>query len=189
MSERNDPAVRMRRLVKQWKQQALVERAQNLWCRRVRGLAREIESIIETFRAAVDADQPMVRVLADPQRPDYALVIAFDRRGPAADIVSLRSSSMPQIGASCIFRCDDQGMICGTRYPFHDVQQDVRAERFADLGPPEAVDATRLGHAVVDFLEWASVGSGTGTQPIRFGQTERCAPEAGGRTALRVVAA
>jgi hypothetical protein len=41
-----------------------------------------------------------------------------------------------------------------------------------DLGPAEAVDGPRLGHAVCDFLEWASVGEGCGSRKLHFGPVE-----------------
>jgi hypothetical protein len=45
----------------------------------------------------------------------------------------------------------------------------MRPEQFADLGEPASVHPHRLGNAVADFLEWASVGEGCGRRKLRFG--------------------
>jgi hypothetical protein len=185
------PVERMREFVRHQHQRAVGERARTEWCRRVPLLLPEVEAVVEVFRGGLGADEPAVSVLASPQRPDHPLVIAFARRAPrGSERPSADDQSLQEIGATCIFRSEADGSVYGLRYPFHGVREDVRPERFVDLGAPGLVEKARLGHAVADFLEWAAVGLGRGHRPISFWSAGEPAPEAAAhRTELRVIAA
>jgi hypothetical protein len=186
----HDPVQRMREFVRQQKQRAFSDRARIEWCRRIPALLPDVEAVMEVFRDGLGSDEPAAAVFADTQRPEYPLVIAFGRRGQRCDEVVPASSASPsEVGATCIFRCDLDGIVHGYRYPFHGVHQDVRAERFIDLGEPAAVDTEQLGHAVADFLEWAAVGLGRGYRSLSFWSAEPATAGVAPRVELRVVAA
>jgi hypothetical protein len=183
-----DPVERIREFVRQQKQRAFGARARAAWCRRIPALLAGVQGVVAVFRDGLGSDEPAVSVLADPRRPDYPMVIAFDRRGQRGEQM-LAADAPREIGASCTFRCDVDGIVYGYRYPFHGIREDVRAERFIDLGEPAAVRAERLGHAVVDFLEWAAVGLGRGYRSLSFWSPDPAITEAATRLELRVVAA
>jgi hypothetical protein len=147
--------------------------------------------VVETFHSGLDEAVPLVSILADPARREFPLVIAFERRCPESEgILHLHPAPREtEAGASCLFRCDKDGIVYGYRYPFHGVRRDVRPERFVDLGEPALVDADALGNAVVDFLEWASVGAGCGSRKLRFGQPSQSVSTPPATIELRVVAA
>jgi hypothetical protein len=168
-----DPVERMTQFVKEQKQQAAFEHARAAWGRRLPGLLPCIRAVVEVFQTGLDepSANPSVSVLVDPRGGDFPLVIAFERRGGAGEgVLRLRPgvAGMTETGASCLFRCEVDGMVCGYRYPFHAVTRDVRPERFADLGEPGAVQPFQIGNAVADFLEWASIGEGCGSRKLRF---------------------
>jgi hypothetical protein len=167
-----DPVERMVQFVVGQKQQAASEHARALWARRLPALLSGVRAVVAAFQGGVEeAEGPLVSVLCDPRHQRCPLVIAFARRESGAEegILALRPEpAVKEIGASACFRCEEDGVVYGFRYPFHGVQQDVRPERFADLGEPEAVGAVELGNAVADFLEWAAVGRGCGSRKLRF---------------------
>jgi hypothetical protein len=123
---------------------------------------------------------------------EFPLVIAFERRPYEREgILRLRGGANEiEAGATCLFRCETDGIVYGYRYPFHSVLRDVRPERFADLGEPGLVQAEQIGNAVVDFLEWASVGDGCGSRKLQFWTPPEAQPALSPQTIeLRVVAA
>jgi hypothetical protein len=167
-----DPVERVVQFVIGQKQQASTAHARALWARRLPSLLAGVRAVVAAFAGGLEeeADGPLVSVLCDPRHERSPLVIAFARReGGAAGILSMRPEpAVKEIGASACFRCEEDGIVYGFRYPFHGVQQDVRPERFADLGEPDGVGAVPLGNAVADFLEWAAVGGGCGSRKLRF---------------------
>jgi hypothetical protein len=186
----HDPVQRMRAFIQQQKQRAFADHARAAWCRQVSALLADVEAVVGVFREGLGSGEPSVAVLCDPRRPEHPLVIAFDRRGPRGEpFAETGSASVQEVGASCVFRCDVDGMVHGYRYPFHGVREDARAERFIDLGQPAAVDGERLGHAVADFLEWAAVGRGRGHRNLSFWSDEPALERVNRAAPLRVIAA
>jgi hypothetical protein len=167
-----DPIERMMMFVREQKQQAAFEHARAVWSRQIPLLLPCVRSVVEVFQGGLEeaGPQTVVSVLATPGRAEFPLVIAFERRSYEQEgILPLRpTSDETEAGASCLFRCEIDGIVYGYRYPFHSVRRDVRPERFADLGEPGSVHPHQLGNAVVDFLEWASVGEGCGSRKLRF---------------------
>jgi hypothetical protein len=164
-----DPVERMVQFVAEQRRRAAFAQARAAWSARMTTLLPTVQAVVEVFSSGLEepGEQPVLSVLADAGHDLCPLVIAFRRRAPAEGI-----DELGEIGASAAFRCEPDGAVYGFRYTFHSVTQDVRPQRFADLGPPEAVDARHLGHAVCDFLEWASVGEGCGSRKLRFGSSE-----------------
>jgi hypothetical protein len=147
----------MVQFVQQQKRAAVAEHARAVWSGRLLALLPCVQEVVEVFRSGLDepGSAPLVSVFADPRSDQWPLVVLFaEREG--------------ETGASAVFRCREDGMVCGIRYPFHDPIVAARAEQFADLGEPAGVEAHRLGHVVADFLEWASVGEGCGRRRLRF---------------------
>jgi hypothetical protein len=165
-----DPVERMVQFVAEQRRRAAFAQAQRAWSARMTQLLPTVQAVVEVFTSGLEelGGSPVVTVLADGRHDLCPLVIAFRRRALDAE----GAGEFSEIGASAAFRCEPDGAVYGFRYPFHGVTQDVRPERFADLGPPQAVDGPRLGHAVCDFLEWASVGEGCGSRKLRFGSAE-----------------
>jgi hypothetical protein len=162
----SNPIERMVTFVREQQQRAAFERACAAWSRKLPEVVPMAQAVVEVFLSGLDepGEAPTVSVLVEPKHDLAPLVIAFGRRA-----LEEGPETLHEIGASAVFRCDLDGAVYGLRYPFHDVRQDVRPERFADLGLPEAMDAEKLGHAVCDFLEWASLGAGCGLRKVRFG--------------------
>jgi hypothetical protein len=153
-----DPVERMVNFIGQQKRAAAAEHARALWSRRLPSLLGCSLEVVEVFRLGLDEEPsstPLVSVFSDPKNALRPLVILFSERES-------------ETGASAVFRCREDGVVCGFRYPFHDPLREVRPEQFAELGEPAAVSAERLGNAVADFLEWASVGDGCGRRKLRF---------------------
>ncbi len=165
-----DPVERMVKFVQQQKQQAAAEHARAEWARRLVALLPCVEEVVEVFRRGLEepAGPALVSVHADPRNERRPLVILFQPRDPEEEALPSPSCVGPETGASAVFRCREDGIVCGVRYPFHDRLRDVRPEAFADLGEPAVVQAHRLGNAVADFLEWAAVGEGCGRRKLRF---------------------
>jgi hypothetical protein len=167
-----DPVERMMMFVREQKQQAAFEHARAAWARHIPLLLPCVRSVVEAFQSGLEepSPRPIVSVLADPGRAEFPLVIAFERRSYEREgVLPLRpTASDTETGASCLFRCESDGIVYGFRYPFHSIHRDVRPERFADLGEPASVHAHQLGNAIADFLEWASVGDGCGSRKLRF---------------------
>jgi hypothetical protein len=159
----SDPVERMRKFVEDRQQQVRGETARAAWARRmVEGLPR-IEAVVEVVRSALAPEQfagPAVSVLTDPTRDRFPLVIAF---GPLH-----AEPGEAQAGASAVFRCEPDGNVYGFRYPFHARLKSLAAEPFAELGDPSRIQDDELGHAVAEFLEWATVGGGCGGRKLRF---------------------
>jgi hypothetical protein len=152
-----DPVERMVSFVEQQKRIAAAEHARAVWADRLGSLRGIVEEVVEVFRRGLEepAALPIVSVFVEPKNDQWPLVVLFaEREG--------------ETGASAVFRCRDDGVVCGLRYPFHDVGRTPRPEQFADLGEPGMVAGRRLGNAVADFLEWASVGEGCGARRLRF---------------------
>jgi hypothetical protein len=171
-----DPVERMVEFIQQQKQQAAAEHARTIWARRLLSLLPCVEEVVEVFRRGLEevSNTPLVSVHVDPKNDQRSLVILFQPRDG-------------ETGASAVFRCRQDGIVCGVRYPFHDVLQAVRPEHFADLGEPATVHAHRLGNAVVDFLEWASVGEGCGRRKLRFWSPPAAAETGPGAVRLAIV--
>jgi hypothetical protein len=167
-----DPVERMVQFVMGQKQQAAVAHARSLWVLRLPLLVPCARAVVDAFRGGLEesAGPPAVSVLLDPRHDLCPLVIAFERRDYESEGVLPLRPDLPrkEVGASAVFRCEVDGIVYGFRYPFHGPLQDVRPERFVDLGEPATVQPNRLGNAVADFLEWASVGDGCGSRPLRF---------------------
>jgi hypothetical protein len=187
----HDPVDRMVRFVRQQKQQAAAEHARAVWSARVAALLPAVEEVVEVLRAglAEPAAATLVSAHARPKSARWPLVVLFQDRQVAKEPFPRLASSRgaTETGASAVFRCDEDGVVHGLRYPFHDVRQAVRAERFVDLGEPAAVRAGRLCDAVADFLEWATVGEGCGRRRLRFWSSGACVEEAGGPVRLGIV--
>lgn len=173
-----DPVERIIGFIKRQEQLAQAAEARNVWSRRLPSLAPTVSAIIDAFQAGF-AGGADASVHLDAKRQDFPLLIVV---APEEE-----SDTRSLTNASCQFRVEDDGIVYGVRYPFHDVCRDVRPERFVDLGEPENVTAEQLGHAVADFLEWAAVGEGCGVRRLKFRSTE--ASEAPAPFQMRVVAA
>jgi hypothetical protein len=171
-----DPVERMVKFIRSQKQQAAAEHARAAWSRRLPALLPCVEEVVEAFRCGLEepAAATLVSVAVDLRSDLRPLVVLFQPRDEQVEsgevgILPLHpGAGGPEVGASAVFRCGDDGIVYGFRYPFHGVTRDVRPERFIDLGPPAGVLAHRLGDAVADFLEWASVGEGCGRRRLRF---------------------
>lgn len=168
----HDPVGRMVKFVMAQKQQALFEHARSMWAHRLPALLPCLREVVEVFHGGLDeaSETPVASVLVDPRHGRCPLVIAFERRGVECDGILKMHPDQPatEAGASAVFRCEEDGIVYGFRYPFHSVLRDVRPERFVDLGDPSSVQGHQLGNAVADFLEWASVGAGCGNRKMRF---------------------
>jgi hypothetical protein len=152
-----DPVERMVSFVGQQKRAAAADHARGVWADRLLSLRAGVEEVVEVFRRGLEepAAVPVVSVFAELKNDLWPLVVLFAQREG-------------ETGATAVFRCCDDGIVYGVRYPFHDVLRAVRPEQFADLGEPATITARRLGNAVADFLEWASVGEGCGRRKLRF---------------------
>jgi hypothetical protein len=168
-----DPVERMVKFVQQQQQQAAAEQARAAWVRRLPALLPCVEEVVEVFRRGLEeaAATPVVSVCADPRSEQWPLVILFAPRDPEEEETPrlYAGPARSETGASAVFRCGSDGIVRGIRYPFHEAARSVRPEQFADLGEPASVHPHRLGNAVADFLEWASVGDGCGRRKLRFG--------------------
>ncbi|HEY7312594.1 MAG TPA: hypothetical protein VH643_24735 [Gemmataceae bacterium] len=188
-----DPIERVTRFVQEQKRQAAFEHARAVWSRRIPVLLPSLRGVVEAFQSGLEESSPqsVISLLADPARADFPLVIAFERRPYEHEgILSMHSASGEhEVGASCMFRCEADGIVYGHRYPFHRVQRDARPERFADLGEPASIHAHQIGNAVVDFLEWAAIGDGCGSRKLRFWLPPERSAVAPQPIQLRVVAA
>jgi hypothetical protein len=188
-----DPIERVSMFVQEQKRQAAFEHARAVWCRQIPILLPCLRGVVEAFQSGPDeaASPTKLSLLADPARPDFPLVIAFERRPYEREgILSiLPASGEHEVGASCLFRCEADGIVYGLRYPFHSVLRDVRPERFADLGDPASVHAHQIGNAVADFLEWAAIGDGCGSRKLRFWVPPEERPVGQQPIQLRVIAA
>jgi hypothetical protein len=174
-----DPVERMVRFLRDQKQQAISRQARDLWGEKVPALLAFVQGVVRAFETGLAEPTPTARVsiLVDPRHPS-PLVVAFNPR---------RVSGANEAGASAHFRCEE-GVVRGYRYPFHGVDRDVRPQLFVELGAPQAVQGADLGHAVAEFLEWASVGPGCGSRKMRFwAEGENLGNE--GNPDLRIVAA
>jgi hypothetical protein len=167
-----DPVERMVKWVQEQKQKALAEHARAVWSRRLPALLPCVEEVVEVFRRGLVEPllEPAVAVHAEPNNEMWPLVVLFrERPAEREDCPHFPlSPAVTETGASAVFRCREDGVVCGFRYPFHAVPRTVRPEWFADLGEPAGVTAERLGNAVADFLEWAAVGEGCGRRKLRF---------------------
>jgi hypothetical protein len=189
-----DSVERMLHFVREQRQQAVLETVRIGWSRKVPVLLPCLRAVVETFQSGLAEPSPQstVAILDDLARLEFPLVIAFERRPcERPGILRMHSTaSGTEVGASCLFRCESDGIVYGYRYPFHSVLRDVRPERFADLGEPEFVQPDQIGNAVVEFLMWASVGEGCGSRKLRFGSPAEHAPQVHEEMVeLRVVAA
>ncbi len=175
-----DPVERMVKFVQQQKQEALAEHARAAWARRLPSLVPCVEEVVEVFcRGLVEPLlEPVVAVHVEPHNEQWPLVILFRERAAERDDCPHfpLSPAVTETGASAVFRCRDDGVVCGFRYPFHAVPRTVRPEWFADLGEPATVTAGRLGNAVADFLEWSSVGEGCGRRKLCFWPADAALP-------------
>jgi hypothetical protein len=177
-----DPIEKMVGFLRDEKRREAGRRARAEWAGRVPVLLPHVSEVVRTFTAglAEPGASELLSVLANPKHAS-PLVIAFRRR-------SYGEPAQDEAGASAVFRCTEDGIVLGYRYPFHGLHKDVRAKVFADLGEPAAVQGAALAGAVADFLVWASVGGGCGGRKLRFGaafgETEEPAPPD-----LRIVAA
>jgi hypothetical protein len=167
-----DPVERMVKFVMGQKQEAVFVHARSVWAHRLPALLPCLREVVEVFHGGLDeaSEEPVASVLVDPRHERCRLVIAFERRNVECEgILRIHPDQhATETGASAVFRCEEDGIVYGFRYPFHSVLRDVRPERFVDLGDPSTVQAHQLGNAVADFLEWASVGAGCGNRKMRF---------------------
>lgn len=168
-----DPVEKMRKFVEEQKQRSRLEHARRAWGQKVPELLPCAEAVVEALRAGLAPDQePLgaVSVLADTSRDGSPLVIAFERRS-YSDSEPYRlqpERAHGEVGASAVFRVEPDGQVCGWRYPFHSVMMVPEPELFAELGDPAGIQAEELGNAVVEFLQWAAVGTGSGSRTLRF---------------------
>ncbi len=169
-----DPVERMRKFVEGRQQQARLETSRMAWSQRVVELVPRVEAVVEVVRSALAPEQfssAAISVLVDTKRDAYPLVIAF---GPRLCVQegTLKLHPEPletEAGASAVFRCEADGNVYGFRYPFHGRMKSLSPEPFAELGDPARVQADDLGHAVAEFLEWATTGGGCGGRTLCFG--------------------
>jgi hypothetical protein len=156
------PVERVKRFIADQRQQARYDHARAVWARRVTQLAPGLEELVTAFREGLATDLESgtaISVRTDPRRDAFALVVAFEPR-------TLRG--LMEVGASALFRCEPDGKVHGFRYPFHSTQTTLPPEPFVILGEPHSIPPEKVGHAVVDFLEWAAVGEGCGLSRLRF---------------------
>src|SRR5262249_60686076 len=114
------------------------------WSRRLPSLLPCVQEVVEAFRTGLEepAAATLVSVAVDLRsdlRPLAVLFQARDGQGECGEVGILPlhpGPGRPEVGARGVFRCGDDGIVYGFRYPFHGVTRDVRAERFIDLGPP-----------------------------------------------------
>ena len=169
-----DPVERMRRFVEARQQQVRFERAKAVWSQRAVELVPRVEAVVAVVREALAPEQfqgPVVSVLADGQRDLFPLVVAFGPRSRGSEgTLKLRPGPLEtEAGASAVFRCEADGNLYGFRYPFHAQMKSVPPEQYIELGDPARIQAEDLGNAVAEFLEWATVGDGSGGRKLRFG--------------------
>lgn len=177
----HDPIVRMAKIITDEQGRAAHEHAARTWSARVPHLLPTVERIVETFCNGLAEPGWTAHVRVDAFRPQFPLAITFECQVPC-------SASQHEIGASAHFRCEPDGIVYGLRFPFHSATSSIRPETFVDLGEPGTVSAHDLGHAVVDFLEWAAIGKGCGRRKLQFeaapcGESQAVAP-----VALRIAA-
>ncbi|MBY0528542.1 MAG: hypothetical protein K2R98_34445 [Gemmataceae bacterium] len=173
----SDPIERIRKFVTTQHDQSRFADARDAWSRKVTELLPGVEEMVAVMRESLSAGQlrePGVYVLVDPHRAQFPLVVAFGNRpAPIGDVLPFRAESVKmECGASVLFRCEPDGHVHGFRYPFHSMMKTRKPERFIDLGAPGHIQAVDLGHAMADFLEWATVGAGCGGHALQFGNAE-----------------
>jgi hypothetical protein len=168
-----DPVLRMKRFVETQRQQACFEEAKTVWAEKITELRPAIDAVVTVLSEGLVpgqfADTP-VSVLTDGGRTQFPLVIAFGgRAGLGNGLVPPRSQPLPlEIGASVLFRCEEDGHVRGYRYPFHPAGQTLDPELHVDLGFPAHIGPEEMGNTVADFLEWAAAGDGCAGRELQF---------------------
>jgi hypothetical protein len=168
-----DPIEKMRKFVEEQKQRARLEYARQAWAQKVPELLPAVEAVVEVMRGGLPPDQlrrANIAVLADPRRDLFPLIVAFDRRPYPDDRQPRLHAELAhgEVGASACFRCEADGLVYGYRYPFHSVLSSPEPELFAELGEPAMLQADEVANIVVEFLQWATTGTGCGSRPLRF---------------------
>ncbi len=165
------PVERIRLFIAEQHRHLTVNEAQAFWANLVPDVLPALDAVLDVVRCHLEPGQFLDEPLAsrtDPTRSQYPLVVAFSRRAPATHPRSHHGPRIEEIGASALFRCDDEGLVRGYRYPFHDARTALEAECFVCLGTPHEVTAEAVADAVADFVEWAAVGGGCNGQRLRF---------------------
>jgi hypothetical protein len=168
-----DAVMRMKRFVEMQRQQACFEEAKGIWAQKITELRPAIDAVVavlcEGLVPGQFADAP-VSVLTDGGRTQFPLVIAFGSRAVLGDALSsLRTEPLPvEIGASALFRCEEDGHVRGYRYPFHPAGQALDPELHVNLGFPAHIGPEEMGNAVAEFLEWAAAGDGCAGRELQF---------------------
>lgn len=168
-----DPVVRMKKFVETQRQQACFEEAKAIWAQKITEVRPAIDAVVavlcEGLVPGQFTDEP-VAVLTDGSRAQFPLVIAFGARaGQLEAAAPRRCEPLPvEMGASALFRCEEDGQVRGYRYPFHCAGQALDPEPYVDLGFPAHVGADEVGNAVAEFLEWASAGDGCAGRELQF---------------------
>jgi hypothetical protein len=163
----------MQRFVETQRQQACFEEAKAIWTQKLNELRPAVDAVVavlcEGLVPGQFTDSP-VSVLTDSGRVQFPLMVAFGGRAGLSDaVLSLRSEPLPmEIGASALFRCEEDGHVRGYRYPFHPAGQALDPEPYVDLGFPAHLGPEEMGNAVAEFLEWASAGDGCAGRELQF---------------------
>ncbi|MBM4071678.1 MAG: hypothetical protein FJ271_22525 [Planctomycetes bacterium] len=163
-----DAVARMVDFLRDQRRREAQARACRRWLERVSLLAAPLQQIVDVFQASLDEPEWTVTVRTDAARVQFPLTISFDSSRILLPGRQLSDAPEFQIGASALFRCEAEGVVRGYRFPFHGMKRASRAELFTELGEVDAVSADDLAHAVVDFLEWAAAGKGSGQRRLRF---------------------
>lgn len=161
-----DPVERMRRFVlKQRAQQDQTAESLEVWKKKVPELAKKALAVADVLR-----ETPKNELIFAEARSDQILVYFGDRpKHYSAGAEVMIGQTVPmENGAMATFYCQgDQGVVIGCRLPFY-LDDRPALEPYCNLGRPEELTNEAFGHAVADFLEWASVGAGRGSKKLHF---------------------
>jgi hypothetical protein len=163
----SDPAERLQQfIISQRARQDQEAAGREAWCKKVPELAKHAEALAVAVNGAASAAMMFVE-----KRKDQILV-AFGLRQKklvaGAEVAALAQLPLEKGACATFFFNGDECQVVGHRHPYHLEAKRVTFDRYVDLGDPETLTEEAFGIAVIDFIEWASVGEGRGSGKIRF---------------------